>query len=53
MNGVWIILGLAVLVTIVARFAWSAKRGRQSDPGAVSQQWVAEHRLSQKQDSQR
>lgn len=53
MNGAWIILGLAVFGAIAAMNRWSHGRGRRPDLGFVSQQWVAEHRLSQSQSSQR
>ena len=50
----WIILlVLGVGVTIVATFRWFQGRRRQVDLGYVSHQWVAEHRLSQTQESQR
>ena len=52
MNIVWIIVGLGV-VGAIAAIGWSQAPGRQSDLGSVSEQWVAEHRLSQNQDRQR
>jgi len=53
MNAAWIILGLGVLGAITAMIGRSQGRGQQSNLGSVSQQWVAEHRLSQTPDSQR
>jgi len=53
MSGAWIVLGLGVFGAIVALNWWSHWRGRHPDLGFVSQQWVAEHRLSQTQGSQR
>jgi hypothetical protein len=52
MNGVWIVVGLGVAVALaLAAIARSLGRGRQSDLGSVSDHWVAEHRLSQPNDS--
>ena len=51
MSMVWILLSLAVLGAIAA-LAWS-QRGRRTDMGSVSNQWVAEHRLSQTPDLRR
>jgi len=52
MNGVLVAVGLGVSV-LIAVVAWWRGRGRHSDLGFVSNQWVAEHRLSQQHDSQR
>jgi hypothetical protein len=53
-NAMWIlVLGFAALAAIFMMGRWSHGRGRQADLGSVSEQWVAEHRLSQAQDSQR
>jgi hypothetical protein len=52
MNTGWIIAGLGV-VGVVAAIVLGRARGRESDLGSVSEHWVAEHRLSQPQDSQR
>jgi hypothetical protein len=46
MNGIWIVVGFGVSVAI-ALIVRSRGRVRQSDLGSVSNQWVAEHRLSQ------
>ena len=54
MNGVWLVLGLVgVAAGVVAMILMSQRRGRQTDLGFVSTQWVSEHRLSQTQDSRR
>jgi hypothetical protein len=50
MNIVWIVVGLALL--IATRAAWAAERDAQS-LGYVSDQWLADHRLSQVSDSER
>lgn len=47
------VLGLAVLAVIVSLVWWWQARGQQTDMGSVSDHWVSEQRLSQKQDSQR
>ena len=49
----WIILGIGLVGAIAATIAWFQGRGQNTDLGFVSHQWVAEHRLSQTQDSQR
>jgi hypothetical protein len=53
MNGVWILMGLGVLAVVAAVFGWLQGRAQPADLGVVSHQWIAEHRLSQTQDSQR
>ena len=52
MNVVWIVVGIGIF-GVLARIAWPHERGEQSNLGFVSQQWLAEHRLSQLSDSQR
>jgi hypothetical protein len=52
-NVMWMfVLGCAALAAILMKVRWHG-HGRQADLGSVSEQWVAEHRLSQAQDSQR
>ena len=53
MNTAWIYGGLAALGVLVFIIGWAQTRGRPADLGAVSTTWLAEHRLSQTQDSQR
>jgi hypothetical protein len=53
MNVVWIIVGVGIVGFLAKRIAWSGRRDGQSDLGFVSQQWLAEHRLSQISDPQR
>ena len=53
MNVVWIIVGVGIVGFLAKWIAWSGTRGGQSDLGFVSQQWLAEHRLSQISDPQR
>jgi hypothetical protein len=52
MTPFWIIATLGVSGAIAAIVRWRA-RGRRDDLGFVSNQWVAEHRLSQQHDVQR
>jgi hypothetical protein len=48
--GVAAVLAIAAVVALVT--SW--RRGdRQTDLGAVSHQWIAEHRLNPEQDSRR
>jgi len=52
-NAMWMfVLGFVVLAAILMIVRWHG-HGRQADLGSVSEQWVAEHRLSQAQDSHR
>jgi hypothetical protein len=53
MNVAWIIVGVGIVGFLAKRIAWSGTRDGQSDLGFVSQQWLAEHRLSQISDPQR
>ena len=52
MNTVWVIVGLGLVAAILAILRGSG-RGRPTDLGFVSQQWVAENRLSQQHDPRR
>ena len=52
MNAGWIVIGMAIVGALVTRIAWSHGRW-ESDLGSVSQEWLAEHRLSQISDPQR
>jgi hypothetical protein len=52
MNLVWIAVGIGVSGVIAAIVRWHG-RGRHTDLGFVSHQWVAEHRLSQQHDPPR
>jgi len=53
MNLILIAVGLGVSVVITAMVRRRRGHGRQSDLGFVSDQWVAEHRLSQQHDASR
>ena len=50
----WIMtLTLIALAAILTLVKWAHTRRRETDLGSVSDQWVSEARLSQKQDAQR
>lgn len=51
MSSIWILAGLALIAAIVVIVSWR-RRGQDVDLGAVSHQWMAEHRLGQTHDRQ-
>jgi hypothetical protein len=53
MNVVVLLGSLLGLGGAAAALAWWRGRGRQTDMGSVSYQWINEHRLSQPPDRQR
>ena len=53
MTIVWMVVGLAVVGALAAIVTFWRRRDPKADLGAVSNQWVAERRLGQSQDSQR
>jgi hypothetical protein len=52
-NTIWIIVGLAVAGGVLALVTSWRRSDRLTDLGAVSHQWIAEHRLGSGQDSRR
>jgi hypothetical protein len=52
MNTLWIVGGIGVIAAVMAIVRWYG-RGRETDLGFVSQQWVAENRLSQQHEPPR
>jgi hypothetical protein len=52
MNTIWILGGLTVFGAISAAVLSWQRRGRDQDMGAVSHQWIAEHRMGHANDSQ-
>jgi hypothetical protein len=52
-DGMWTAVAVGVAGAILALVMWRFRRERQSDMGAVSRQWVAEHRLGEPNDRQR
>ena len=49
MNVVWMVVGVGVVGAVLAVVRWRGSV-RPTDLGFVSQQWVAENRLSQQHD---
>ena len=45
MNTIWILVGLAVVAVVIALVAAWQRRNPDTDLGAVSNQWISEHRL--------
>ena len=52
MNTIVVLMGLAVVAVVIA-LAVSWRRGVAADLGAVSHQWIAEHRMGSGEDSRR
>jgi hypothetical protein len=52
-NALWIIIGLGIVGAAVALISSWKSGGGQADLGAVSSQWISEHRLGHDQDSRR
>ena len=50
MNSVWLIVALGLVAAVVAIVAAWGRGDRHSDLGAVSHQWISEHRLGQGHD---
>ena len=53
MSTVLVITGVGIAAAVVALLASWSRGGKPSDLGAVSNQWIAEHRLGSGQDSRR
>jgi len=52
-NTVWMVVGLGLVAAVVAFVSSWHRRDQHSDLGAVSHQWIAEHRFGQGNDSRR
>jgi hypothetical protein len=52
MNAIWIVAGL-VLAAAASILTFRARADRSADMGAVSHQWINEHRLGTNQDPRR
>jgi len=52
MNVVWMIAGLGIFGAVAAIVRWRGSN-RTADLGFVSQQWIAENRVSQHHESRR
>lgn len=53
MNALWIVVGLGIVGAAIALITAWQRGGPQADLGAVSSQWISEHRLGHDQDSRR
>ena len=53
MNTLWVVLGLSATGATVALVTSWLRGSQAEDMGAVSNQWIAEHRLGSNQDSRR
>jgi hypothetical protein len=53
MNTVWILVGLALAGVVLAIVTAWRRSDRLADLGAVSHQWIAEHRAASGPDSRR
>jgi len=53
MNTVLVITGVGIAAAVVALVTSWSRGGDAADLGAVSNQWIAEHRLGSGQDSRR
>jgi hypothetical protein len=49
-NSMWFVVALAAVGVVVALVAAWSRTERRADLGAVSSQWIAEHRLGQGHD---
>ena len=52
-DSLWMVGAAGVAGVVLALVLWRFRRERQADMGAVSRQWVAEHRLGEPSDRQR
>lgn len=53
MNTMLVITGVGIAAAVVAVVTSWSRGGHTTDLGAVSNQWIAEHRLGSGQDSRR
>jgi hypothetical protein len=52
-NAIWVVVGLGVVGGIVTLVSMWQRGDQGTDMGAVSSQWISEHRLGQNNDSRR
>jgi hypothetical protein len=52
-NGAWLVIGLGIAAAVGALLTSWRRGARTADLGAVSTQWIAEHRFGSGQDSSR
>lgn len=53
MSAIWVVVGLGLVGAIVALVNLWQRGDQGADMGAVSSQWISEHRLGQNNDSRR
>ena len=53
MNAMWVIIGLGIVAAGIALVSVLQRGAKQTDLGVVSNQWISEHRLGQREDSRR
>lgn len=53
MSTLWVVVGLAIAAAVVALVTSWRRSDRPPDLGAVSNQWISEHRLGSGPDSHR
>ena len=53
MSAIWVVVGLGIVAAIVAVISLWQRGDQRTDMGAVSSQWISEHRLGQNNDSRR
>ena len=51
MNAIWILAGLAIVGAVSALLLSWQRHNKEQDMGAVSHQWIAEHRMGHANDS--
>jgi hypothetical protein len=51
MNAIWILAGLAIVGVVSALVLSWQRHNKDQDMGAVSHQWIAEHRMGHANDS--
>jgi hypothetical protein len=52
MGVIWIVFGVAIAGALAKRIVWARNRSSEANVGFVSDQWIAEHRLSYMSDAQ-
>jgi hypothetical protein len=52
-SAIWVIVGLCLVGVIVALISMWQRGDQAADMGAVSNQWISEHRLGRNNESRR
>ena len=53
MSAIWLVVGLGLAAGVVALVSAWQRGDERADMGAVSSQWIAEHRMGSGDDSRR